>query len=93
MRVELQITAQGGIQMLHSDAVNLADFGPGVEIRRASHVEPYTTGSGQVRWMVVSAKTDRLLQPGFETREAALTWEKSHYSPTGPGWSELTGEL
>ena len=32
--IKLEITAKGGIQMLHDDAVNLAEFGT-VEVKRA----------------------------------------------------------
>ena len=43
-------------------------------------------------WYVQSARTGRLLKSGFATRAAALSWEKTYYSPGGPGWAELTGQ-
>jgi len=81
--VKLQITSQGGIQMLHDDQVDLSEFGS-VKVFRASHVEWEPEG-----WYVDSAKTGRRLASGFKTRQEALTWEKSHYSPGGDGWDEI----
>ena len=87
MNVTLQITAQGGVAMLHDDAVDLRQFGT-VQVRRASNVE--FDEQHQV-WTVYSAKTGKALRSAI-TRAGALAWEKAHYSPTGPGWAELTGE-
>ena len=86
--IKLEITAKGGIQMLHDDAVNLAEFGK-VEVKRASHVE-YNNEVGC--WLVQSAKTGIILKDDFKTRAEALAWEKVHYSPGGRGWGELKGE-
>lgn len=83
--IELEITAQGGIQMLHSDLVDLRDFGR-IEVTRASHVE---FSDDFQQWGVWSAKTGELLGL-FVSREAALEWEKSFYSPSGKGWAELS---
>lgn len=98
--IEMQITAEGGVQMLHDDAVDLGQLGePTVE--RASHVE-YSDGKTLIKlanesvtllargWYVQSAKTLEILWHGLPTRAMALAWEKSYYSPTGLGWSELT---
>lgn len=84
--LKMQITAQGGVQMLHDDAVDLTELGS-VEMIRASHVE--FDNEKQV-WFVQSAKTMKILADGFKTRAEALTWEKNYYSPGGDGWSELT---
>jgi hypothetical protein len=99
--ISLEITKSGGIQMLHSDAVDLNQFG-NVEVRRASHVEysdgkwsPLTlTWMGVVEkgWYVQSASTLTVLASGFKTRAEALAWEREYYSPGGPGWAELTRE-
>lgn len=85
--IRLQITAAGGVQMLHDDRVDLTALGLGpVQITRASHVEWCSSR----RWIVLSAKTGKLLAHGFVTRAQALEWESDHYSPTGAGWRELT---
>lgn len=84
--ISLQITPQGGIQMLQDDAVPLTEFGK-VEVERASHVEFCNEEQG---WYVESAKTGKRLASGFKTRGEAITWEKKYYSPTGEGWAELT---
>ena len=34
----------------------------------------------------------KLLASGFKSRVEALGWEKTFYSPSGPGWKELTQE-
>jgi hypothetical protein len=86
-QVTLEITEAGGIQMLHDDAVNLAELGK-IEVQRASHVE-FDNAKG--KWFVQSAKTLVVLRDDFDTREIALEWEKEHYSPGGAGWAELTG--
>lgn len=95
MDIQIQITAAGGVQMLHSDAVDLSALGE-IKVCRASHVE-YSDGAFPERvagrrrgWYVQSAKTLITLADGFETRAEALAWEKQHYSPTGDGWTELT---
>lgn len=85
---QLQITPEGGVQMLHDDAVDLKDLGP-INMTRASHVE---FDNANQWWFVQSAKTLKILADGFKTREEALNWEKNYYSPTGDGWSELTGD-
>jgi len=86
--IALQITAQGGVLMLHDDVADLAQLGP-VEIIRASHVE---FSNAIQRWIVVSAKTLDVLRADFLTRAEALAWEKQFYSPSGEGWKELTEE-
>lgn len=85
--IQLQLTRTGGVRMLHDDLIDLGEFGEPI-VTRASHVEFCNTRGG---WTVSSAKTGRLLAVGFPTRAEALAWEKNHYSPTGKGWSELTG--
>ena len=87
MKIELQVTAAGGVRMLHDDAVDLSELGQ-VHITRASHVE-FDNATGF--WTVRSAKTGELLQ-ARTTRAAALAWEKEYYSPSGKGWRELTQE-
>lgn len=84
MKVKLQITAAGGVQMLHSDAVDLTELGQ-VEITRASNVE---WSNERQAWYVQSALTLVVLS-WFASREAALAWEKDYYSPDGPGWPEI----
>jgi hypothetical protein len=55
--ISLEITKSGGIQMLHSDEVDLSQFGE-VEMKRASHVEWSAGEPGIPRgWYVRSAKT------------------------------------
>lgn len=100
--ITLQITPQGGVAMLHDDAIDLSALGA-VQISRASHVE-WAAGPGRTRhemklpdikaagWFVQSAKTLIVLVSGVATREAALAWEKNHYSPGGDGWAELQEE-
>ena len=85
--ISLQITAQGGIAMLHDDAVDLSEFGE-IEVSRASHVE---FSNALQTWVVVSAATLAVLRDDFKTRAEALAWEKEFYSPSGLGWAELTG--
>lgn len=87
MKIALQITSTGGIQMLHSDAVNLSLLGK-VSVSRASNVE---FNNDKQAWFVQSAKTLLILRDDFQTREAALEWEKLYYSPGGAGWGELAG--
>lgn len=84
--IALQITATGGVQMLHDDEVDLAEFGAAEDfcVFRASNVEWEAGG-----WYVESAKTGARLASSFETRQAALDWEKAHYSPGGEGWPEI----
>ena len=97
--IQIEITASGGVQMLHDDAVNLGEFGE-IEVRRASHVE-YSDGHpapihgnrwpSARGWFVQSAMTGDILKAGIPTRAEALAWEKEYYSPSGAGWAELTG--
>lgn len=84
--ISLQITPEGGIQMLQDDAIDLTQFGQ-VEVSRASHVEFCNREQG---WYIESAKTGERLASGFKTRGEAITWEKNYYSPSGAGWAELT---
>lgn len=84
--IELEITAEGGVQMLQDDAVDLRELGH-VEISRASHVE---FDNLRQEWYVQSAVTGAYLH-WARTRAEALAWEKQHYSPSGLGWAELTG--
>ena len=84
--IQLEITASGGIRMLHDDAVDLRELGK-VRVVRASHVE-FDNKAGD--WTVRSAKDRRLLHRA-QTRASALAWEKKFYSPSGKGWKELTG--
>lgn len=86
--ISMQITPQGGVQMLQDDAVDLTQFGT-VQVERASHVEFCNQDQG---WYVESAKTGKRLASGFKTRGEAITWEKNYYSPSGAGWAELTQE-
>lgn len=100
MNIELQITAAGGVEMLHDDAVDLNEFGT-PEVTRASNVEYANPGMRVLgfgplvanAWYVQSAKTNTILKDGFLTRAEALAWEKTYYSPSGPGWTELTQEV
>jgi hypothetical protein len=85
--IKLEITAVGGIQMLHDDAVDLSEFGK-VQVTRASNVE-FNNAVGC--WYVESAKTGYILRDDFKTRQEALAWEKEYYCPGGIGWAELTG--
>ena len=82
--MRILITKNGGIEMLHDDALNLADFGT-VETQRASHVEFCNI---KQKWYVQSAATLKILN-FFDTRTEALAWEKRYYSPDGDGWFEL----
>lgn len=84
--LQLQITREGGVQMLQDDKVDLRELGS-VEMIRASHVEFDNAKQG---WFVQSAKTMTVLAEGFASRAEALTWEKIYYSPSGAGWAELT---
>lgn len=86
--ISLQITADGCVQMLQDDAVDLRELGE-VQITRASHVE---FDNERQAWYVQSAKTLTYLHYAL-TRAAALAWEKDYYSPTGKGWAELTQEV
>lgn len=96
--IQIEIDANGGVAMLHDDAVNLAELGD-LTVTRASHVE-YDAGADrhdqhlgiERGWYVQSAKTGVVLKSGFSTRAEALAWEKTHYSPSGLGWAELKGE-
>ncbi len=91
--MEIQLTPDGGIAMLQDDSIDLYPFGL-LEVSRASNVEfNNNSGNGIVAqaWFVESAKTGKILKDGFLTRADALAWEKSHYSPSGAGWTELTG--
>lgn len=74
------------IQMLHSEVLDLTEFGD-VSITRASNVE---FNNKTKAWEVASAKTNNLLKGGFHSRDEALKWEKDYYSPDGEGWEELT---
>lgn len=80
----LEITPEGGIAMLHDDAVDLSQFGL-LEVARASHVE---FAEVTQEWYVESAKTGEKLF-WAKTRAEALAWEKAYYSPGGEGWAEL----
>jgi hypothetical protein len=86
--ISLEVTKDGGLQMLHSDAVDLSEFGA-VEVTRASNVE---FDNAKQRWYVQSFATMKILKDDFFTREEALAWEKDWYSPGGPGWSEIKNE-
>lgn len=84
MDIKLQITATGGIQMLHEDSVDLTEFGR-VQMTRVSHIE---WDEAYQNWVVISAKTGAILWSA-RTRAEALAWEKNHYSPGGAGWKEI----
>ena len=86
--INLQITTQGGIQMLQDDRVDLREFGR-VDMSRASHVE---FSNQKQKWFVQSARTLEILRDDFDSREEALAWEKEFYSPGGAGWNELTDD-
>jgi hypothetical protein len=88
MPIKLEVMANGGVRMLHDDAVDLKQFGD-VEVVRASHVEYDNEKKG---WYVQSAKTLKMLKEGIASRADALAWEKVYYSPGGEGWNELTEE-
>jgi len=88
MPIKLEVMANGGVRMLHDDAVDLKQFGD-VEVVRASHVE-YNNATGF--WYVQSAKTLKMLKEDLPSRAEALAWEKVYYSPGGEGWNELTEE-
>lgn len=88
MKIDIQITPEGGIRMLHSDDIDLSEFGP-IEVTRASDVE---FNNSWKHWEVFSHKTGDLLASGFPTRAEALDWEREYYSPGGDGWAELTKE-
>jgi hypothetical protein len=83
--IKLEIT-DNAIQMLHSDVLDLTEFGE-VKVVRASNVE---FDNQTQAWTVTSAKTGKLLKGDCHTREEALKWEKNYYSPDGEGWEELT---
>ena len=85
--ISLQIDAQGGVAMLQDDAVDLRELGT-VEVTRASNVE---FDNAKQAWFVQSCKTLAILKDDFQTRAEALAWEKTYYSPSGAGWTELTG--
>ena len=87
MEIKLQVTAKGGIQMLHDDNFDISRFGKPTVVR-ASNVE-FDNDAGV--WTVTSAKTGQFLHAA-STRKAALEWEKQFYSPGGEGWFEITKE-
>lgn len=87
-RVEVQVTARGGVRMLHDDRAGLEALGP-VSTTRASHVE---FDQRRQRWYVQSARTERILADDFLSRAEALAWEREYYSPSGKGWAEFTDE-
>lgn len=84
--IDLEITTEGGVRMLHDDAFDLAEFGSPETfcVFRASHVEWEAGG-----WYVDSAATGKRLKSGCATREEALAWEKNYYSPGSEGWPEI----
>lgn len=82
--INIIITKDGGIKMLHHDVADLESFGK-VNIKRASHVE---YDNEKQKWFVQSAKTLKILHYA-ESREQALAWERDYYSPQGEGWNEL----
>lgn len=84
--VELQITKQGGVLMLHSDYVDLTDLGKPM-IKRASNIE---FDNSKQRWFVQSAASGKILRDDFMTRNEALQWEAHYYSPSGDGWKEFS---
>jgi len=84
--MQILITKNGGIQMLHDDIAELETLGK-VETTRASHVE---YDNNKQKWYVQSAKTLNILGY-FNNRAEALEWEKKYYSPDGGGWCELLG--
>lgn len=87
-KIALQITSEGGIQMLQDDEVDLREFGR-VNITRASEVWFHNV---EQYWVVSSAKNlDKILAYGFKTRAEAIEWEREYFSPNGEGWKELTG--
>lgn len=86
--ISLQITADGGVQMLQDDAVDLRELGE-IEVTRASHVE---FDNEKQMWFVQSARTGKFLY-WAKTRTEALAYEKEWYSPDGAGWAELTQEV
>ena len=94
----LRITPDGTIRGLWSEAVGWQDLGR-VTVTRASYVE--FSDRSQIWYVQAGRPKDwlrRVLQHLLgrpfgdilhwaRTREEALTWERGHYEPGGPGWT------
>lgn len=71
---KIEISPDGTITTLHADEVAPLVVGTGdATISRASHVEP-----DGIRWKVLHADGTDTGQR-FDTRAAALAWEKEHW--------------
>ncbi len=95
--MKLRITPDGTVRGLWDDAIDWPTLGR-IAVRRASHVEfcprrqQWYVQSGRPRswWRRV---LQRVLRRPFgevlhwaATRSSALTWEREHFAPGGPGW-------
>ena len=95
--MKLRIMPDGTIRGLWDDAMDWPILGR-ISVRRASHVEfcprrqQWYVQSGRPRswWRRV---LQRVLRRPFgevlhwaATRSSALTWEREHFAPGGPGW-------
>jgi hypothetical protein len=69
----LYVRPNGSAQCLYGEQINLGELG-GLDIRRASHVEPDPTQTG--RWYVDLEPVGGPTMHGFATRAAALAAEE-----------------
>ena len=84
-KINLQLTDDGSLEMLHDDSFDTSYFGI-PKIKRASHVE---FDNEKSKWKVTSAKTKKILKENFNTRQEAINWEKEYYSPGTKGFEEI----
>ena len=76
--MELMISPSGEVRCIYTDEFNLSDLGP-LAIRRASHVEPDSSGN----WCADLRPVDGPVLGPFRTRSEALQaeveWLRRHW--------------
>lgn len=72
-RLTLRISRNGQIRMIHDDSLAALLTQGGVEIRRASHVEPDPDKPGE--WYADMSPVSGPILRGFQTRTEALSAE------------------
>lgn len=76
----LEITAEGNIETLWTDQVDLYAIGRITNVRNASTVE---FNEQEQVWEVIDAQTGEVVHRG-KSREQEIEWEIANFGPGGP---------
>jgi hypothetical protein len=76
-KIEIILTNDCSLKMLHNDKFNCNDFGNKIKVKRASNIE---FNNILQCWEIKSAKTKKIIKSNFKTRNQALDYEKKYFS-------------